>query len=740
MKRNLPKWFIPFVMSALAIFIVIVGGTYFIGSTEKDVEMQNRQYLREISRQNAYVVKNMAESELDKISAIANIIGIQEEFNLDYTIEVLAAESKRVSFKRLAYIPPDGNAVTTDGVSFNVLDRKYFQKALSGEACISDLMRDKIDGELIHVYAVPLYHNGTIQGVIIATNDTNLFADVLNADAFNGEGSAYVVDKDGSAVAFSKEDHMVWTYNLFDKMKGDSKKHQDIQEMQKRIEQGKEGIVEYTMNEMSLVGAYSKIGINDWYVLSVVPRDVIYRNTDRLLIRNIASVVMMGIVLGVFVSFFSIQNYRSNKKISRIAFTDPLTGGNNLNKFKILAAQVLDKERDELYMVRIDIDNFRLINDMYGYEEGDRILQDMAHLISVILTRDDIYGRSGSDNFLCLIRAKSDEKVIAMGGQFREAFKERLNERKKQYVVNFTTGVYKIAKSDERDMDKIIDRTTMAHRHAKTLPNERKFAFYSDNMRAEAVRVKNIEDIMHGALERREFVVYLQPKYDLGTGKMEGAEALIRWVRDGKVIAPSEFVPVFEKNGFIVNIDMFAMEEVCRMQRRWLDKGMNPLPISVNQSKSLVYGKDYIETCNHLVHKYRLPPYLIELELLESIIHDNVQKLKEITESLRADGFLICIDDFGSGYSSLNMLKDIYADVLKIDRGFLSSAQSSERAEMVLANVIRLARDLNMSVVTEGVETQQQAELLKNLGCHTVQGYWYAKPMTIAEYEERLQV
>lgn len=213
----------------------------------------------------------------------------------------------------------------------------------------------------------------------------------------------------------------------------------------------------------------------------------------------------------------------------------------------------------------------------------------------------------------------------------------------------------------------------------------------------------------------------------------------MRWIRDGKVMSPAEFIPVFEKNGFIANLDLYMLEEVCRMQREWLDKGLRPVPVSVNQSKPLVYGKDYVEKIYGIVQKYSLPPNLIEIELLESLIHENLKALKKITDRLHSLGILVCIDDFGSGYSSLNLIKDICADVLKIDREFLNNAETNERAKVVLHNVVELAKGLEMSVVVEGVETEKQAKLLTAVGCCTAQGFLYARPMPVPQYEIRLK-
>lgn len=258
-------------------------------------------------------------------------------------------------------------------------------------------------------------------------------------------------------------------------------------------------------------------------------------------------------------------------------------------------------------------------------------------------------------------------------------------------------------------------------------------------MRDMAIRNKEMENTMEDALIDGEFVVYVQPKYGISSGEIEGAESLVRWLHPTKgLIPPMEFIPLFEKNGFIVKLDAFVLEEVVKLQRRNMDLDRKIVPISVNQSAVLLNQADYISKVDRLVRKYNVPHGLIELELTETIFHDNLKHLNNLVEDLRRFGFGISIDDFGSGYSSLNMLKEIKADSIKLDRGFLNACENSKRGKTVLLNIIRLAKELHMLVVTEGVETEKQAEMLKELNCDLAQGFLYAKPMPMAEFEEKL--
>lgn len=741
----LPNWRVPLLFAILTTLVVLISGLQLISGTKADVELQSQQTLSELSKQNARAVCAAVELQLEKLDALSNIIGMQETFTLDFTMQVLRAENRRSPLKRLAFATADGQAITTDNVSLNVSDRSFFKEAMSGSASVSNIVFDKLDGESINVCAVPLYHGSTLEGIIFATNHANLFSELIQLGILDGKSSSYIIRSDGIPVISSSN---LTTHtppsSVFDALFATAPAAA-LAQAQHDIAQGQDGVMTYKEDGTIQLAAYTKIGVSDWYLLTIAPRDALAVNSDLLVLRSVVSVLATLFIMGGMLLIILLQARRSNQQLAQLAFSDPLTGGNNLNRFKSLLTQAMSENNlAGLYLLRIDIDNFKLINDMYGYEEGNQVLLGMNTLLASMLTPNEVLSRIGNDTFLCLLHGESNEELLARDEQFREAYRQTLVDAGKHYVVNFTCGLYRIPlssqKSQLRDVEAFIDRATMAHRSAKLLQSERKVTFYSDNIRDQAIRVKNVEDSMYPALKHGEFSVFLQPKYNLTTGRMEGAEALIRWLRNGKVLSPADFIPVFEKNGFIVNIDLFVLKEVCRLQRRWLDLGLRPVPISVNQSKPLVYSKDYVRDLHNTVKRFHLPPSLIELELLENLIHENIGELVRITESLHDLGFLICIDDFGSGYSSLNMIKDLRADVLKVDREFLSNAESNERAEIVLRNIIDLAKDLQMSVVTEGVETEVQANLLRRLGCHTAQGFLFARPMPSAAFEDILRL
>ncbi len=513
------------------------------------------------------------------------------------------------------------------------------------------------------------------------------------------------------------------------------------EQMKRDIRNNRNGFIETTIAGREIFSAYTPIEkIHDWYLITSVPNNAVSPNGNTVISIFYFILFVIVVIFTSSLTYFLWYKNKQRAQLEKIAFVDTVTLGDTYNKFLVDAQGILTQcPHKKFHIIKFDIDNFKLLNDMYGFREGDEILVGINQLLSRMDSGRDLHARLSDDNFIWLVNCLTEEEAVSKIRQFNDAFQGTMSQDQKGYKLGFTFGAYKIHPKN-MDVDKIIDRAAMAHQSAKLLHADPKVVFYDEKIRNDAIRIKTIENMMYDALANREFVVYLQPKYNVSTSTIEGAEALVRWVRDGKVIPPSEFISIFERNGFIVNMDMYVLEEVCRLQRKWLDMGLNPVPISINQSRSLVYSKDYVDKLYGVITRYDLPARLIEVELLETIIHDNVTELISIIRQLRRIGLLICIDDFGSGYSSLNMLKDFDVDVLKIDREFLNNAEISERAKYVLAQIITLAKGLKMIVVTEGVETEKQAGLLKELECDTAQGFFYARPMPCEQFEKLLSV
>ncbi|MEG0766625.1 MAG: EAL domain-containing protein, partial [Clostridia bacterium] len=412
---------------------------------------------------------------------------------------------------------------------------------------------------------------------------------------------------------------------------------------------------------------------------------------------------------------------------------DTLTGIYNKAQFFREAHALLQAHPQESFVfARFDIDRFQLINSFFGAKEGNRLLQYIAAQLKRLETYSGkcVYGRIEADIFGICMHYQSRAETCRLVEVVRTLLKA--------YNINFdivpSIGLYLI-EDIHLPIDTMYDRATLAAKRCKG-SYVNLYAFYDEKMSESLIKEQAIVNDMNAALMDHQFAIYYQPKYNIQTNLPAGAEALVRWMHPERgMISPGEFIPIFERNGFISKLDFYVWESVCQRLRRWIDTGERVLPVSVNVSRVNLYNPQIVNMICALVKQYDISPALLNLELTESAYMDNPAAMIETMTRLQEKGFVIMMDDFGSGYSSLNVLKDIAVDVLKIDMRFLSKTKIEGRGENIIASVVRMAKWLNIPVVAEGVETQKQVKFLRGIGCEFVQGYYFARPMPVEQYE-----
>lgn len=413
---------------------------------------------------------------------------------------------------------------------------------------------------------------------------------------------------------------------------------------------------------------------------------------------------------------------------------DMLTGIYNKTHFFEATRVLLKRHPEETYaFLRLDIEKFQLVNSFFGSSSGDGLLQYIAKEIRKFAgdTEQIAYGRIEADIFGICMPYRGEEAMLELVRYMRM----RLGQYQLAFDVVPAIGIYVIRERD-LSIDAMYDRANLAAKQCKGNYIEN-YAFYVDEMREDIVREQQIVNHMRHALDEEEFVLYLQPKYSLQDNRICGAEVLVRWAKpEGGMISPGEFIPIFERNGFITKLDYYVWEKTCKLLAGWIAEGKKPSPVSVNISRVSLYNPRLVEAICGLTDRYHIPRELLELELTESAYTTNPKAIKETMERLQKEGFSILMDDFGSGYSSLNVLKDIAVDVLKIDMKFLSDTDQEGRSQNILASVVRMAKWLNLPVIAEGVERREQVDFLHSVGCEYVQGFYFARPMPVSDYEK----
>lgn len=451
-------------------------------------------------------------------------------------------------------------------------------------------------------------------------------------------------------------------------------------------------------------------------------------------IMNALPYIMAVLFAAVLVAVLIIS--RREKHYRHLALTDSVTGLWNDVKFYQETQEILERNPDKEYLlITLDINRFKFINNDFGSRAGDKMLVVLGKRIHEIFGGVAYYARGTADVFLILIEEKN----------FRE---EMLNPLKKEiyfdnggkrqyYKVVIKAGVRKIHAGEKReDIKRYADQASMARKTIKESADE-SIAYYDKEMKENIAREIAIENKMEAALENGEFQAYLQPKYYLPTEEIVGAEALVRWVTpDGKIVPPDKFIPLFERNGFIVKVDFYVYEQVMKQMAEWRKEGRTPICVSVNVSRVHIRTYDFFIKLNKLIEKYQIPKEYFELELTETMIGGGQGTTRDFVRECKREGYSVSIDDFGSGYSSLNLLKDLPVDILKIDKGFLDETAESKRSSIIVQQVVEMAKKMKIGTLCEGVETLEQAYFLKDIGCDMAQGYLFSKPIPMKEFEK----
>jgi diguanylate cyclase (GGDEF)-like protein len=429
--------------------------------------------------------------------------------------------------------------------------------------------------------------------------------------------------------------------------------------------------------------------------------------------------LMISIILFVW---SSAKN--ANMAIEKMAYEDSVTKGKNINYFKEFSNYVMSVYKETPFVIyRFDISNFRYINEAYGHKRADEVLSACINIFADIFSDKELCVRMNADQFLAII----------VNDKYVQQKMEQARGYGIKYPIKFKTGIYQIRKHDH-DIDIMIDHANVAR---KSLSGDEKDStmVYSEKIVNDMRKIDKIESEMQHALASGEFKVYIQPKWDIGSNTICGGEALVRWIKpDGTMVYPDEFIPIFENNGFIEKLDFFMLERVCESMRQAMNERRAIYPISVNQSRVFLHSPDYVDNVTKIVKNYDIPAGYVELEITETVFDDEKNQMINTLNMLRKVGLRFAMDDFGSGYSSLNILKEIPFDIIKIDKEFFSESVTGDNTRWILQKIIEMVNGLGKELVCEGVETKEQSDMLSGMGCRVVQGYYYSKPIELQTY------
>lgn len=704
------------------------------------IRKENRDYLQEVSNQITLSVERAVSVNTTLLSSMAAELSKHPPKTLEEALEQLADERQLWGYNHMALIDREGNWHCSDADGrIPPLQKSETELALYGHSATA-FLHSEVDGTPLLIFTVPFGQviDGTEFKSIVVCYDLDQVDTLFSMDSFDGTGYAYLLHSDGSVLLRSGSDLPVKPgEQLFTALgKANLFSGYTLRQMRVDLMLGKSGFMEYEDAGVDKYMLYTPVKVDDWYLATVVPAAAIGDNTQALFRSTVVVSVLITALFTIVLLLFLVLQLHNRRRLERIAFVDPVTGGHNKRRFEQLASGLLEERKNAYVLVYSNIDRFKLLNDRFGRSQGDNVLRQTGKIIADSLQRHEVSGRLMADNFGILMCYSSMEALEGRLFDINRRIQDLIEGQNARFSITMSYGIYFPDTSGE-DINAMLDKANLARRgvaaHAK-LP----YAVYDERIKRHMLREKELEDKMHIALLKHEFVVYLQPKYNLSGNVIGGAEALVRWndPEDG-LIGPNDFIPLFERNGFVVQIDQYVFEQVCRLLRRWLDNGIKPVPVSVNLSRANLEVPNFLELYRKILYRYDIPSQYIEFEFTETLVYENVQVLSKLIDEIHEMGCTCSMDDFGSGYSSLNLLKNIHVDVLKIDRAFFDADDTQKRRGMnVVKGVVSLARSLDLKTVSEGVETMAQAEFLREIGCDMIQGYVFSKPLPPEDFEE----
>lgn len=726
MKNKKIQYFVGTLLVLLLIVITLFG---FNMQIKKSIEETSINSLEEVLYQQAYNFEEKLNGELRAVNYIGKMFPDFGD-NIPEIVEYMNYILENSSFNTMVITGPNGRGISNLGDPIDVSDREYFKETLIKEGpVISDPIISRVtDEDIVIALASPIMREDNLVGVIICTLRTESLAQLFGS-SFDGAGYAYVTTPKGEIIAKSTNEYSITKDNNLFTTWSDADFNQDknFESVISDLQEGNSGVTTYAVNDKHRYVYYDSLNAKEWYIFSIVPQEVMLENAYSVTNWVLSLTIIISIGFALFFIAIAIMQSRNIKKLYKMAYIDELTGIPNFKKFLTDAPEKINAHKNfHYYVVKLDVDRMKLFNDVFGMKEGDRLIKAIADSLEYLCNKQtEIFARISADEFIILRKFESLEKAEELRLTFENEVRRIM---KMNYEIKFKYGRYFLGQNDT-NIQEVYEKVNFAHRNAKESKDTNICDFDKKIMQMK-LREKDIENKMDYALKSEQFKVYLQPKYRLKDEKVVGAEALVRWQEnDIDVVYPGSFIPLFERNGFVTKIDMYMFEKVCVLIKDWLSQGLFPVPISVNFSRLHLSNESFVKELMEIAKRYEVPPELIEIELTETDMIQNEEILLGFLTQIHDVGFKLSMDDFGAGYSSLGLLKNIPVDTIKIDRSFFINDDDPERMRIVLKNVITMAKELDIETVAEGVETLENVQLLREIGCDIVQGFYYEKPI-----------
>lgn len=729
LKKQEKNFIIPIVVIVIIMLIIISLSLVYMKYIQNLIDENTLKNLGELTSQDAENVKNKIAQHKKILDNLVNQINDEKDISNDKIFEIFENSLAKGEFSRIGVLYEDGGCITSDGEIVDLSDdiESFFS---SDDIQLSKSRKSKVDQEEINIYSKKL-NNGNENIVILLVIETDNYEKIFSGKIYNGEGNEYIIDSEGIILANSNNRENGYSlFNILGILKGEDNL-QKQEKMRTDIKNNSDGQIKYNISGKYYYTSYEYLNINDWYLIIITPGSAIAQEYNKSLVITFISSIIVNFGILIIAIYIVMSNKNKRKKLYELAYVDKLTGLGNYNYFIEISKELLKNNDGRYHLIILDIDKFKTFNKQYGRETGDKLLQQIGKKLKQLVGIDQLITRFSNDIFSILLEEnKSSTK------EFHKLL-EKINDELSnadidgiKYTVLISIGVYNI-KKNENDIFHVLDKALMAHESAKGNYNH-KYEIFNEHLEEKILKEHYFETKMNEGLEKGEFKVFYQPKVNSQTGKMQQAEALVRWELDGKLIPPNEFIPLFERNKFIIKLDTYIFEQVCRNVAEWKSKYNKLIKVSINISKEHLLEKNFVKEYCNIARKYNLMPEELELEITESATIDDNVDLVALLNEIKKAGFSIAIDDFGTGYSSLSILQNMPIDVIKIDKSFVNQPR-------MLEIMMIIASKLELKTVIEGVETKEQVIELQNLGIDLLQGYYYSRPVRKVDFEKIIE-
>ena len=732
MKKDsaIARFFVLVFLGVFAIAIIIAFPLFLTN----ELDNQNQDFLKEFSAKNGESVGFKFQEQAAYLYYFANAVDTTKLDNPKAAINSIGDIPKNDHYKRYGIATLDGKAYTSDGKSIDLAHDEHIKECVEKDGFIVCRMKtnESIDGDEVFVMHIPLKHEGETKAVFFLVFTIDQIMANFESSAFNKSEFFFVVDYEGNNIMsthpnekFRNIDNVFYTLPLDEKYQGSR-----ILDIQEDMKNGETGVL-FSSQNTDFYLYYAPLNFNDWYLFSVIPTSAVTENRNTAL-SYVGIMTFFLVTVFILFTIYAVSSERRKKEeLDKVLYTDSLTGGASYAKFCLDVKKQLSKNQKAAYVV-MDLDNFKLVNDYYGYEMGNKTIKHIDTLWRKMLKDNEFVGRIAADRFAVYLRYSSEEELNKRLEKFCADCRTFNDKNMSNYILVPSIGVYYVTEKNI-DIQKMQNCAVMAKSLVKG-DSESTIAVYTGKIKRDLTRKKLFSDELAHAIRNNELSVVLQPQYNTETGKICAAEMLVRWKReDGTYVPPSEFIPIAEERGFIKDIDRFVFHRACVAQQDLIQRGFEPIDISVNLSQQTLHDPKLIETYLGIIEETGADISHIHLEITETTLHNNQRSFLRLLRRLHKAGFKILLDDFGTGYSSLMLLKSMPIDALKLDKSFIDDYEHP-RGRNIIECVIDMTKKLDITIIAEGIETAEQYEYIKSQKCDIVQGYYFSYPLEYRKF------